>query len=203
MYAWISITKFKTRTLPSASRTQITLARSTPVSARRGLAFTRGAGAAWSASRNQSEAKALSPSRMTVPSPFSSFLTKPQRRWISDDLKKWLDDEVKSTPVVLFMKGTPQRPQCGFSRALVQVLQEENIQPSKVRAYNVLEDQELREGIKEYSNWPTIPQLYVSGEFVGGADIVVSMHRSGELKDLLKSGGLLEEIAEEKAEGKE
>ncbi|KXS15452.1 monothiol glutaredoxin Grx5 [Gonapodya prolifera JEL478] len=120
---------------------------------------------------------------------------------MSDEIKKWLDDETKSTPLLLFMKGTPQRPQCGFSRAVVQVLQAENVRSDKVRAYNVLEDQELREAVKEYSNWPTIPQLYLQGEFLGGADIVVNMHKSGELAEMLKSTELVE--AEAKEEGKE
>lgn len=83
------------------------------------------------------------------------------------------------------MKGTPETPQCGFSRASIQVLGLQGVDPDKFTAFNVLEDSELREGIKEYSDWPTIPQLYVDKEFVGGCDIIVSMHQSGELAKLL------------------
>lgn len=89
------------------------------------------------------------------------------------------------------MKGTPDFPQCGFSRAVVQVLQVQGADFSKLKTYNILEDEELRNGIKEYSNWPTIPQLYVKGEFVGGCDIVIGMHQSGELEQLLEKEKLL------------
>ena len=89
---------------------------------------------------------------------------------------------VKSNPVVLFMKGTPVFPQCGFSARVVQVLSHLGV---PFKGVNVLEDMEIRDGIKAYSNWPTIPQLYVNGEFVGGSDIVGEMHESGELKTLL------------------
>ncbi|KAG8983937.1 monothiol glutaredoxin grx5 [Tulasnella sp. JGI-2019a] len=88
------------------------------------------------------------------------------------------------------MKGTPEMPQCGFSRAVMQILDLHNVSPSKLQTYNVLADPELRTGIKEYSDWPTIPQLYVNGEFVGGCDIVMSMHQNGEL------GSVLEKIEE-------
>lgn len=89
------------------------------------------------------------------------------------------------------MKGTPESPQCGFSRASVQVLGMQGVDPDKFAAFNVLEDEELRAGIKEYSDWPTIPQLYLGGEFVGGCDILVSMHQNGELADLLKEKKVL------------
>jgi len=88
--------------------------------------------------------------------------------------------------VVLFMKGTPDVPQCGFSRAVLQILDLHDVSASRMQTYNVLADPELRSGIKEYSDWPTIPQLYVNGEFVGGCDIVMSMHQNGELDALLK-----------------
>ncbi|KAK7033901.1 monothiol glutaredoxin grx5 [Paramarasmius palmivorus] len=84
------------------------------------------------------------------------------------------------------MKGTPDVPQCGFSRAAVQVLDLEGVDVSKMQTYNVLEDSQLREDIKAFSEWPTIPQLYVNGEFVGGCDILLSMHQSGELAKLLE-----------------
>jgi Grx4 family monothiol glutaredoxin len=91
---------------------------------------------------------------------------------------------------VLFMKGTPQMPQCGFSRAVVQILDLHDIPKNDVKAYNVLEDQELREAIKEYSSWPTIPQVYVDGEFIGGCDIVMEMHSKGELAKVHASRSL-------------
>jgi monothiol glutaredoxin len=83
------------------------------------------------------------------------------------------------------MKGTPETPQCGFSRAAIQVLGLQGVHPEKFAAFNVLEDSELREGIKEFSDWPTIPQLYVDKEFVGGTDILISMHKNGDLAKLL------------------
>jgi monothiol glutaredoxin len=104
------------------------------------------------------------------------------------DVHKRIDDEVKGNPVVLFMKGTPVFPQCGFSAAVVQILSHLGV---KFKAIDVLKDPEIRSGIKEYSEWPTIPQLYVKGEFVGGADIVREMFGSGELKTLLTEQGVL------------
>lgn len=89
------------------------------------------------------------------------------------------------------MKGTPEFPQCGFSRATIQTLGQQGVDPEKFAAYNVLEDPELRDGIKEYSSWPTIPQLYVQGEFVGGCDIITSMAQNGELTELLESANAL------------
>ncbi|MCB9994135.1 MAG: Grx4 family monothiol glutaredoxin [Hyphomicrobiaceae bacterium] len=99
------------------------------------------------------------------------------------DINAFIDDKVKSNEVFLFMKGTPAFPQCGFSGQVVQIL---NYLGVKYDSANVLESDELREGIKAYTNWPTIPQLYVKGEFVGGADIVREMFQAGELQDLLK-----------------
>ncbi len=101
-------------------------------------------------------------------------------------------NDVRTNPVVLYMKGTPVFPQCGFSAQVVQVL---SLTGVKFKAFNVLEDDELREGIKEFSNWPTIPQLYVKGEFVGGCDIVREMYQSGELAELLQSKGVVAEPA--------
>ena len=95
--------------------------------------------------------------------------------------------DVGENDVVLYMKGTPVFPQCGFSAAVVQALTHLGI---KFRGINVLEDPGLRDGIKEYSNWPTIPQLYIKGEFVGGCDIVREMFQSGELSELLASHGI-------------
>ena len=102
-------------------------------------------------------------------------------------IEQFIDNEVKSNDVVLFMKGTPQFPMCGFSGQVVQIL---NYIGVPFKGVNVLEDQEVREGIKAYSNWPTIPQLYVKGEFVGGCDIIREMFETGELQDLLKNKGV-------------
>jgi monothiol glutaredoxin len=101
------------------------------------------------------------------------------------DTQQKIREQVTGHPVVLYMKGTPQFPQCGFSALAVQVLQACGVQqPFTV---NVLADQEIREGIKQFANWPTIPQLYVNGEFVGGSDIMREMYQSGELQKLLEA----------------
>jgi monothiol glutaredoxin len=102
-------------------------------------------------------------------------------------INDWIDSQVKSQDVVLFMKGTPTFPQCGFSGQLVQILDYLGVPYVGV---NVLESDELRQGIKAYTNWPTIPQLYVKGEFVGGSDIVREMFQAGELKSLLEEKGV-------------
>jgi monothiol glutaredoxin len=103
------------------------------------------------------------------------------------DVNARIDAEVKSADVVLFMKGTPQFPMCGFSGQVVQIL---NYVGVPFKGVNVLEDQEIREGIKAYSNWPTIPQLYVKGEFIGGCDITREMFQAGELQTLLEEKGI-------------
>ena len=94
-----------------------------------------------------------------------------------------IQQEVEENPVVLFMKGSPMFPQCGFSAAVVQVLSEARV---KFKGIDVLSDPSLREGIKQFSNWPTIPQLYIKGEFIGGCDIIREMHASGELEQVLE-----------------
>jgi monothiol glutaredoxin len=99
------------------------------------------------------------------------------------DAQQKIKDQVTGSPVVLYMKGTPQMPQCGFSAMAVQVLQACGV--SQFASINVLADPEIRQGIKQYANWPTIPQLYVNGEFVGGSDIMREMYQSGELQKLL------------------
>lgn len=114
-----------------------------------------------------------------------------QLRLLSDETKKAIDEAVHSAPVVLFMKGTPEAPACGFSRATIQLLGQQGVDPAKFAAYNVLEDPELRQGIKEYSEWPTIPQLYVNDEFVGGCDIITNMSQTGELAELLDAAHAL------------
>jgi monothiol glutaredoxin len=100
------------------------------------------------------------------------------------DTQQRIKDQVTGNPVVLYMKGTPQFPQCGFSSLAVQVLNACGVQD--FFSVNVLAEPEIRQGIKEYANWPTIPQLYVNGEFVGGSDIVREMYESGELQKLLQ-----------------
>ena len=99
------------------------------------------------------------------------------------NLKEQIDNQVQSQRVMLFMKGTPAFPQCGFSNQVIQILR---FHGAEFGTVNVLDDMGIRDGIKEYSSWPTIPQLYVDGEFVGGADILMEMHNAGELPDLLK-----------------
>jgi monothiol glutaredoxin len=99
------------------------------------------------------------------------------------DTQQRIKDQVTGNPVVLYMKGTPQFPQCGFSSLAVQVLNACGVQ--EFHSVNVLADQEIRQGIKDYANWPTIPQLYVNGEFVGGSDIMREMYESGELQKML------------------
>lgn len=103
------------------------------------------------------------------------------------DINAFIDDKVKNNDVFLFMKGTPDFPMCGFSGRVVQIL---NYLGVEFDSANVLENQELREGIKAYTNWPTIPQLYVKGEFIGGADIVTEMFQSGELQSHLADKGI-------------
>ncbi len=100
---------------------------------------------------------------------------------ITDDANARIDTLVKSNPVVLFMKGSPLFPQCGFSSRAIAILNHLNVEFESV---DVLQDQGIRQGIKAYSDWPTIPQLYVDGEFVGGSDIMMEMYESGELAQL-------------------
>ena len=99
------------------------------------------------------------------------------------NVQQRIKQQVETHPVVLYMKGTPQIPQCGFSASVVEVLKACGVK--ELHTVNVLEDPEIRQGIKDFANWPTIPQLYVKGQFVGGADIVREMHQSGELQKLL------------------
>lgn len=113
------------------------------------------------------------------------------RLFLSTETKKAIEDAISSAPVVLFMKGTPEFPQCGFSRACIALLGQQGVDPVKFAAYNVLEDPELRDGIKEFSEWPTIPQLYLNKEFIGGCDIVTSMAQTGELTDILEKADAL------------
>ena len=101
------------------------------------------------------------------------------------DTHQRIDSLVKTNNIVLFMKGNASFPQCGFSGRAIQILKACGVDPKAVVTVNVLEDEEIRQGIKEYSHWPTIPQLYVKGEFIGGSDIMMEMYESGELKQVL------------------
>jgi monothiol glutaredoxin len=104
------------------------------------------------------------------------------------DVQEFIREQVTTHPVVLFMKGTPQFPQCGFSATVVQLLKQSGVK--QVAALNVLESDDLRQGVKEYANWPTVPQLYINGEFVGGCDIVKEMFETGDLQKMLADAGV-------------
>jgi monothiol glutaredoxin len=108
---------------------------------------------------------------------------------MSQDINARIQGLVDANPVFLFMKGTPTFPQCGFSATVISILDHIGVEYGSA---NILEDAELRQGIKDFSNWPTIPQLYVKGEFVGGCDITKEMFQSGELKSLLVDKGVLQ-----------
>jgi monothiol glutaredoxin len=112
-----------------------------------------------------------------------AILTVDEARATMDDVQQRIDSLVKGNKVVLFMKGTAQFPMCGFSGRAIQVLKACGVDTPKT--VNVLEDEGIRQGIKEYAQWPTIPQLYVNGEFVGGSDIMMEMYQSGELQQVL------------------
>lgn len=105
----------------------------------------------------------------------------------SQTIAERIAEQVKAAPVVIYMKGSPKSPQCGFSRAVVDVMRRESL--AKYDYYNILEDEVLRQGIKDYSNWPTIPQVYIGGEFVGGCDIILEMHGEGTLAEALQKAG--------------
>jgi monothiol glutaredoxin len=111
-----------------------------------------------------------------------------EKRGIFMAVEQFIDNEVKNNEVVLFMKGTPQFPMCGFSGQVVQILNHLGV---SYKGLNVLDSDDLRQGIKAYSNWPTIPQLYVKGEFVGGCDIIREMFQAGELQNLFKERGVV------------
>jgi len=106
---------------------------------------------------------------------------------MTDPIHERIQADIDASPVVLYMKGTPVFPQCGFSAQVVQVLSMVGV---KFKAFDVLADDRLRQGIKEFSSWPTVPQLYVKGEFVGGCDIVREMYQSGELAELMRAKGV-------------
>jgi monothiol glutaredoxin len=110
-----------------------------------------------------------------------------RRKNVAEDVVSRIKTHIGTSPAVLFMKGTPDFPQCGFSAQAVQALRESGA--SSFHAVNIFEDPELRDALKKFSNWPTYPQLYVKGELIGGCDIVLDMYRSGELKKLLTEAG--------------
>ena len=101
---------------------------------------------------------------------------------LTDQLKQQIENDLKNNKIVIFMKGTPEQPMCGFSARSTEILQSYN---TPLKAYNVLASEEVRQGIKEYTNWPTIPQIFINGEFVGGCDIITEMHQNGDLKKML------------------
>ena len=105
------------------------------------------------------------------------------------DTQQRIRDLVQSNDVLLFMKGSASFPMCGFSGRAVQILKACGVEPQNLATVNVLEDEAIRQGIKEFSQWPTIPQLYVKGEFIGGSDIMMEMYESGELQQLLSAKG--------------
>ena len=102
---------------------------------------------------------------------------------LTEQLRKEIENDIKNNKVVIYMKGTTQQPMCGFSARSVQILQSYGV---PVKDHNILADENLRQGIKEFTNWPTIPQIFVNGEFIGGCDIITEMHENGELAALLK-----------------
>jgi monothiol glutaredoxin len=123
--------------------------------------------------------------RYIIPERERSRLPRKKRKFMAID--QFIENEVKGNDVVLFMKGTPQFPMCGFSGQVVQILDHLGV---TYKGLNVLESEDLRQGVKAFSNWPTIPQLYVKGEFVGGCDIIREMFQAGELQTLLKDKGV-------------
>lgn len=145
--------------------------------------------------------------KLVVPRPFSGLRVLKQRpnalntvalRLYSAEAK-WtneaLDNLIKNNKIVVFMKGTPLEPMCGFSKAVVTILQMHGI--VEFHALNVLEDDDLRQKVKEYSSWPTVPQVYIDGEFVGGCDIMIQLHQSGELIQELEKVGFRSILADE------
>ncbi|KAJ1910070.1 monothiol glutaredoxin grx5 [Mycoemilia scoparia] len=118
-----------------------------------------------------------------------------QNRFITDGTKATIEDAIKKSDITVFMKGTPDQPQCGFSRAVIQILQIHGV--TDLLGVNCLADENLRQGIKEYTDWPTIPQVYIKGEFVGGCDVMIQMHQSGELHEMLIKNKLIEPDTED------
>jgi len=134
------------------------------------------------------------PAPSNVDSPlFTSFCRQTIRSYSEKPaIHSRIEGLVAGKPLVVFMKGTPEQPLCGFSNAVCQILRMHGVPPFD--SYNILEDEELRQGIKEFSNWPTIPQVYIGGEFVGGCDIMIDMHKNGELIEELKKVGIKSDL---------
>src|SRR5207302_6483796 len=155
-----------------------------PSRANRGSSSTR-----WSTRRCRAAWAASCMRLPCKPAYRKADITEPERgtEMANNVVFERIKNEVTGTPVVLYMKGTPVFPQCGFSAAVVQILSELGV---KFKGVDVLTDPEIRQGIKEFSSWPTIPQLYVKGEFVGGCDIIREMAATGELKQLLETNGV-------------
>lgn len=103
------------------------------------------------------------------------------------EIHQRIEEIIKNNDIVLFMKGNAQFPQCGFSGRAIQILKAVGLNPKDIKTVNVLEDEEIRQGIKDYSKWPTIPQLYIKQEFIGGSDIMMEMYESGELQQIINS----------------
>lgn len=150
-----------------------------------------------SSARYLSLSRAVRPTRAFTrtftSSPDSHDDFKPKKKTIPDDMNevlKVIEDQVKKNPVILYMKGTPSKPQCGFSGQAVRILNAIGVPFSFV---NILEYPAVREGVKLYSEWPTLPQLYVAGEFVGGCDIMTTMYNSGDLQKLFESHKLVKD----------
>jgi len=128
-----------------------------------------------------------------------NFLGRQLKSFLSSEAAKGASKEaieslVKKAKVVVFMKGVPDEPRCGFSNAVVQILRMHGV--NSYDSHDVLKDEAIRQGVKEYSNWPTIPQVYIDGEFVGGCDIMVEMHQNGELIEQLKKAGIKSALVE-------
>ncbi|KAJ5356265.1 monothiol glutaredoxin [Penicillium concentricum] len=117
-------------------------------------------------------------------------------RFLSEKSRLDIDQAVAAAPIVVFMKGTPEIPQCGFSRAIIQILGREGVDPGNFVAFDVLKEPGLREDIKMYSNWLTIPQMYLNQQFIGGYDTLIEMHRSGNLKMMLQENDGISDRAE-------
>lgn len=113
---------------------------------------------------------------------------------LSSALQKKIQQLIDSNPIMLFMKGSPEEPRCGFSKKVVDILKEENV---KFGSFDILSDNEIREGLKKFSNWPTFPQLYCKGELLGGSDIAIAMHESGELKEVFRDHGIESRVSDE------
>jgi len=123
----------------------------------------------------------------------AAYCTAPVQEGSKEHIDSIIDKENKK--VFVFMKGTPAQPQCGFSNAIVKVLEYHGV--GDYSSFNVLENEDVRQGIKEYSSWPTIPQVYIGGEFIGGCDIIIEMHKNGELIDELQKVGITSALVEE------